>query len=112
LTGLPDVSPLFRFQSDIATHSNELKISPPLMGSMVCFAALFAVRNWTRQTSISRSSRLRLTSMAFTSLVAAAVAGIMETNVELMMTWAAVVSATVQIASAWQPQAEPVRQAA
>jgi eukaryotic-like serine/threonine-protein kinase len=112
LAGLPDVSPLFQFHSDIATHSNEFKISPPLMGSMVCFAALFAVRNWTRQTSISRTSRLRLTSMAFTSLVAAVVAGIMETNVELMMTWAAVVSATVQIASAWQPQSEPVRQAA
>jgi hypothetical protein len=112
LAGLPDVSPLFQFHSDIATHSNELKINPALLGSMVCFAGLFGIRNWTRQTSISRSSRLRLTSMAFTALVAAMVAGVMETNVELMMTWAAVVSATVQIASAWQPQSEPVRQAA
>ena len=112
LAGLPDVSPLFQFHSDIARKPNAWNMEPALLGSMICFAGLFGIRNWTRQTSISRSSRLRLTSMAFTSLIGAMVAGVMETNVELMMTWAAVVSATVQIASAWQPQSQPVRQAA
>jgi hypothetical protein len=76
--------------------------NPHLLACMAYFGGLLFLRNWRRQTAVGRKSRLRLSSMAFSSAVAGVLSAIMESPPELMMTMAAVTSATVQVASAWQ----------
>jgi serine/threonine-protein kinase len=113
--GLISQPSLFDFGTNpvIASYASDIRVDRELLSTMVFFGLLFFARNWLRQTSVNRSSRLRLSSLIFTALVAAVVGGLMESrNIELMMTWAAVVSATVQVASAWSPAEKISRQAA
>ncbi|MBX3444340.1 MAG: serine/threonine protein kinase [Planctomyces sp.] len=103
-----DQSILFPTSRELGGYAHELGLPLGMVSTMVFFGALFFVRNWMRQSTVYRSSRFRLTSMAFTALVAAMIAGIMNSPVEVLMTWAAVLSATVQLASAQETvPAEP-----
>jgi hypothetical protein len=110
--GISDLPRVFEFHCDLARTANVWDLSPQMLATMVFCASLFGVRNWTRQTAMLRGSRLRVSSMAMTALVTAMIAAVMETNIELMMTWAAVVSATVQVSSAWKSADVEARAAA
>ena len=67
------------------------------------FGAFFALRNWSRQTDEARPARFRLRSLFATVFVAwftGALFGVMSPT---FLTWAAVVSSTVQLSSVWRP---------
>jgi eukaryotic-like serine/threonine-protein kinase len=80
-------------------------IDPLMIATALLFATFFALRNWSRQTDEARPSRFRLRSLfatVFVAWFAGALFGVMSPT---FLTWAAVVSSTVQLASVWRPMA-------
>ncbi|HVJ85799.1 MAG TPA: serine/threonine-protein kinase [Caulifigura sp.] len=82
----------------------ELGLHDPLIvGSALVFATFFALRNWSRQTDEARTARFRLRSLLGTVCVAWFAGGLFGVLSTSFVTWAAVVSATVQLSSVWRP---------
>ena len=77
--------------------------TPKLAGYLIFFAALFALRRWWWHTDNYRPKRFRISSVLLTVLVAWLVSSIWAFPQLWAMTWAAVISSTVQLASAWTP---------
>ncbi|QDT52654.1 Serine/threonine-protein kinase PrkC [Caulifigura coniformis] len=76
---------------------------PLIVATALLFGVFFALRNWSRQTDEARPSRFRLSSLfatVFTAWFAGALFGVMSPT---FLTWAAVVSSSVQLASVWRP---------
>lgn len=84
-------------------QSNFYGIDPVVIATALLFATFFSLRNWSRQTDEARPARFRLRSLFATVFVAwftGALFGVMSPS---FLTWAAVVSSTVQLASVWRP---------
>ncbi|OAI56638.1 hypothetical protein AYO47_02005 [Planctomyces sp. SCGC AG-212-M04] len=78
-------------------------VDPLILAIAPLFGAFFALRNWSRQTDEARPARFRLRSLFATVFVAwftGALFGVMSPT---FLTWAAVVSSTVQLSSVWRP---------
>jgi eukaryotic-like serine/threonine-protein kinase len=85
-------------------------VDPVVIATAMLFAAFFALRNWSRQTDEARPARFRLRSLfasVFVAWFTGALFGVMSPT---FLTWAAVVSSTVQLASVWRPASAPSAQ--
>jgi hypothetical protein len=78
--------------------------TPSLAGFLIFFAALFAMRRWWWHTDTFRPKRFRISSVLLTVLMAWLISEIWVFPQLWAMTWAAVISSCVQLASAWTPQ--------
>ena len=76
---------------------------PTLLGFMTFFAGIFGLRGWQRQIELRRESRFRATSVLMTVLVAWLWSALFAFPQTWALLWAAVISATVQLASPWSP---------
>ncbi len=76
---------------------------PLVISSALVIATFFALRNWSRQTDESRPARFRLRSLLATVFAAWFAGALFGVSSPALLTWAAVVSATVQLASVWRP---------
>jgi len=79
---------------------------PSLAGYLIFFAGLFALRRWWWHTDTFRSKRFRISSVLLTVLLAWLVSSIWAFPHLWAMTWAAVISSAVQLASVWTPPEE------
>ncbi|MEZ6067340.1 MAG: serine/threonine-protein kinase [Planctomycetaceae bacterium] len=84
---------------------------PTLLGHIVFFAGLFGLRAWWRQIDLGREGRFRPVSVLLTLVVAWLWAAVFTFPQVWGLLWAAVISATVQLASPWMPAARPSEQA-
>lgn len=76
---------------------------PSLVGYLVFFAALFGLRRWWWHTDTFRPKRFRIRTVLLTVLIAWLVSSVWAFPPLWAMTWAAVISSSVQLASAWTP---------
>jgi hypothetical protein len=87
----------------IAQLQNEFHLDPLVVATALLFGTLFALRNWSRQADESRPARFRLRSLFATVFVAWFTGALFGVTSPTFLTWAAVVSSTVQLASVWRP---------
>ena len=78
--------------------------TPSRTGFLVFFAALFALRRWWWHADTFRPKRFRISSVLLTVLMAWLVSEIWAFPQLWAMTWAAVISSSVQLASSWTPE--------
>ncbi|HVJ86705.1 MAG TPA: hypothetical protein VM452_13730, partial [Caulifigura sp.] len=96
-------SPGGAISADIAQALGPIGVDRVVVASALLCATFFALRNWSRQTDESRPARFRLRSLLATVFVAwfsGALFGVMSSS---LVTWAAIISATVQLSSVWRP---------
>ncbi|MCA9025908.1 MAG: serine/threonine protein kinase [Planctomycetaceae bacterium] len=79
---------------------------PTLLGFVGFFAALFGLRRWWWHTDSFRQKRFRIGSVLLTVCMAWLVSSIWAFPPIWAMTWAAVISSGVQLASVWTPPEE------
>ncbi|MGD9856183.1 MAG: serine/threonine-protein kinase [Planctomycetaceae bacterium] len=79
---------------------------PSLLGYVAFFASLFGLRRWWWHTDAFRPKRFRVGSVIVTVLLAWLVSSIWAFPHLWAMTWAAVISSAVQLASVWTPPEE------
>jgi hypothetical protein len=79
---------------------------PTLFGFVAFFGLLFGLRRWWMHVDAFRPKRLRVGSILLTVLLALVVSLIWAFPSVWAMTWAAVISSTVQLASVWTPPEE------
>ncbi|MFV0442853.1 MAG: serine/threonine-protein kinase [Planctomycetaceae bacterium] len=79
------------------------RAAPTLLAFMVFFGSLFGLRSWWRQVDLLRASRFRAASVLMTVLLAWLTTAIFSFPQTWAILWAAVISATVQLASPWSP---------
>jgi hypothetical protein len=78
--------------------------APTLLGFLVFFGSLFGLRSWWRQVDLRRESRFRAASVLMTVLVSWLCTAVFAFPQDWGLLWAAVISATVQLASPWSPR--------
>ncbi len=79
-------------------------IPATVFATALVVGALFALRNWSRQTDESRPSRFRLRSLMATVFVAWLSGVLFGVSFSPgLLVWAAIVSSAVQLASVWRP---------
>lgn len=83
---------------------------PALLCYMLFFGGLFALRRWWWHADAYRDSRFSIFSALFTVFVGWGVSHLAGMPFVWGMTWAAVISAVVQLSSAWVPMEERRRQ--
>lgn len=93
----PGGSLVGELQQELGLHD------PLIVGSALVFATFFSLRNWSRQTDEARPARFRLRSLLATVCVAWFAGGLFGVLSTSFVTWAAIVSATVQLSSVWRP---------
>ena len=76
---------------------------PTLVGYLVFFSALFGLRRWWWHSDPFRAKRFRIRTVLLTVVVAWLVSSVWAFPPLWAMTWAAVISSTVQLASVWTP---------
>jgi hypothetical protein len=86
----------------------ELNHSPTQLGYAVFFAALLGIRNWTRSADPSRKKRFSIRSIIAAVFFGFLASKIFEFPKWYAMLWAGTISATVQLASNWNPKPIPV----
>lgn len=79
---------------------------PTMLGFVGFFAGLFALRRWWWHTDSFRPKRFRIGSVLLTVCMAWLVSSIWAFPPIWAMTWAAVISSGVQLASVWTPLEE------
>jgi hypothetical protein len=79
---------------------------PTLFGFVAFFGLLFGLRRWWMHVDAFRPKRLRVGSILLTVLLAWVVSLVWAFPSVWAMTWAAVISSTVQLASVWTPPEE------
>ncbi|MCA9074179.1 MAG: protein kinase [Planctomycetaceae bacterium] len=79
---------------------------PTILGFVGFFAALFGLRRWWWHTDSFRQKRFRIGSVLLTVCMAWLVSSIWAFPPIWAMTWAAVISSGVQLASVWTPPEE------
>ncbi len=79
---------------------------PSLLGYVAFFGILFGLRRWWWHADAFRSKRFRIGSVLLTVLLAWLVSSIWAFPSVWAMTWAAVISSAVQLASVWTPPEE------
>lgn len=75
---------------------------PTIYGYAVFFGVLFAMRNWSQLTSYTRPTRFSIWGVLKTIFVAWCITEIFAFPTGLAITWAAVISSAVQLASPWR----------
>ena len=79
----------------------ENAMQPSLTGYILFFGLLFFLRRWWWHADAFRRHRLRVSSLLLTTLAAFALAILLSFPSTWAMTWAAVISAVVQVSSVW-----------
>jgi eukaryotic-like serine/threonine-protein kinase len=79
---------------------------PSLAGYLIFFGALFALRRWWWHSDPLRPHRFRISSVLLTVMAAWLIASVWAFPQLWAMTWAAVISSSVQLASPWTPREE------
>lgn len=76
---------------------------PSLAGYLIFFGALFALRRWWWHSDSYRSKRFRISSVLLTVAAAWLISSLWAFPQLWAVTWAAVISSSVQLAAAWTP---------
>jgi len=79
---------------------------PSLLGYVAFFGVLFGLRRWWWHADSFRPKRFRIGSVVLTVLMAWLIASFWSFPMVWAMTWAAVISSAVQLASPWTPPEE------
>jgi eukaryotic-like serine/threonine-protein kinase len=79
---------------------------PSLAGYLIFFGALFALRRWWWHSDPFRSKRFRISSVLLTVLAAWLISSVWAFPQLWAMTWAAVISSSIQLAAPWTPREE------
>ncbi len=87
-------------ERDLIVGTGDYRV-PTLMGYLIFFGGLFALRSWGRQVDVFRERRFSATSVLMTALIAWLWSAIFAFPQAWAMLWGASLSATVQLTAAW-----------